>query len=285
MRLSFYTYSYTDKLKMPVRDCLARIAKTGYAGIDVSGTNGPSDDPRSFDKDLRTLTRRTADDLKLKIEAVTTHAQLADSLGDPQKRPLDLNGSVDLAVELGAPVVTFHMGGYREGASRDEQWKRVVAAIRSAADYGAARHVRLAVDGIWPVWVDSSPDELARMFDAVDSPNFGVNLDPSYLTLMEVDPVAFTRRFPQRIFHAHLKDHKLEGYESQNGVKYPKWTHLMPGKGEMDYARVFKALDEIKFTGAAAVECFTDMKFEEACDGGYVDMVAAARKGGATFER
>ena len=32
MRLSFYTYSYTDKLKMPTDMCLERIAQIGYAG-------------------------------------------------------------------------------------------------------------------------------------------------------------------------------------------------------------------------------------------------------------
>ena len=47
MRLGFYTYSYTDRQRMPIGQCLERIARTGYSGIDVSGTDGPSADPRS----------------------------------------------------------------------------------------------------------------------------------------------------------------------------------------------------------------------------------------------
>jgi sugar phosphate isomerase/epimerase len=286
MRLSFYTYSYTDRLKMSVADCHERIAKTGYQGIDVSGTNGNSEDPKSFDAERRKLTRQTAENLKVRVEAVITHAGLTDSLMGGKHKPLDLNGTIDLAVEVGADVVTFHMGGYHDGISREAEWKRTVGVLKAAADYGAARHVRLAVDGIWLTWIVNSPDELARLFDDVGSPTFGVNLDPSYLTLMGIDPVTFTKRFPNRIFHAHLKDFKREGRQEIAGVKnYPKWTELIPGTGEMDYSRVFKALGEIKFNGAAAVECFTNMKFEEACDQGYANMVAAAKKGGVKFER
>ena len=40
MRLAFYTYSYTDRLKLSIADCFARIAKTRYAGIDESSTFG-----------------------------------------------------------------------------------------------------------------------------------------------------------------------------------------------------------------------------------------------------
>jgi len=275
MRLGFYTYSYTDRERMPVGPCLERIARTGYSGIDVSGTDGPSADPKSVSPELRRLTRQTAERLGLRIEAVITHAQLADSLVDPMKKPLDLAGTVDLAVDLGSNVVTFHMGGYPPGVPRDDFWRTIVAHIRRAADYAAGRHVALAVDGIWPVWVDNSPDALERLFHDVGSPNFGVNFDPSYLVLMDVDPAGFVKRFPKRIVHAHLKDHV---------GKYPNWTHLIPGRGGMDYAAVFAALDRIKFAGSCAVECFTTMKFEEACDEGFAAMTTAARKVGVRFD-
>ena len=148
MRLSFYTYSYTDRLKMPIEPCLERIAKAGYSGIDVSGTNGPSEDPRSFDVERRNLTQRITEKLNLRVEAVITHAQLTDTLVDPNRKPLDLKGTVDLAQHINSPVVTFHMGGYHKGVARDKLWRQVVDAIRDAADYGMARHVSLAPNNL-----------------------------------------------------------------------------------------------------------------------------------------
>ncbi len=276
MRLSFYTYSYTDRLKMPIVPCLERIARAGYSGIDVSGTNGNSADPRSFDASRRKLTRRTAERLKLRLEAVITHAGLTDSLADSKQKPLDLVGTVDLAADLGATVVTFHMGGYHEGIDRKKEWNNAVVAIRKAAEHGESKHIKIAVDGIWPVWINDSPDTQQRLFDEVDSEHFGINFDPCYLTLMGVDPVKFARRFAKRIVHSHLKDHK---------GKYPKWTHLLPGRGVLAYDRIFRGLKEAGFRESASVECFTNMKFETACDECHASMVKAAKAGGVVFSR
>jgi sugar phosphate isomerase/epimerase len=275
LRLGFYTYSYTDRLRMPVETCLKQIARAGYSGIDISGTDGPSTNPKSVTPDLRRLTRRTAERLGLQVEAVITHAPLSDSLVDREKDPLDLEGTVDLAVDVGADVVTFHMGGYPAGVEREEFWDGVVARIRDAAEYAAARRIFLAVDGIWPDWVDDSPDTLERLFQDVGSPVFGVNFDPCYLVLMGIDPAGFARRFAKRIVHAHLKDHV---------GRYPNWTHLIPGRGDMNYANVLAALHEIRFSRSCAVECFTNMPFAEACDDGHRAMTAAAQKAGARFE-
>ena len=161
------------------------------------------------------------------------------------------------------------MGGTPEGASRKALWKQVVETLRRAADYAAARHVAIAVDGIWPVWLVDSPDALQQLFDDVDHQGIGVNLDPSYLTLMGVAPAKFVDRFHKQIVHAHLKDH--------DGA-YPKWTHHIPGEGDMDYAPVLAALRRRNFDGSLSVECFTNMKFEEACDTGFAAMTKAAKE-------
>ena len=147
MRLAFYTYSYTDRLSMPLGPALEKIAATGYDGIDISGTHGPSADPRSVTPELRAQTRSTAERLGLTIEAVITHANLADSLFTDE--PLDLKGSVDLAVDVGAPLVVFHMGGPKgDSGQRAEAWRRVVAYLQDALAYAEPRNVQLAVDGV-----------------------------------------------------------------------------------------------------------------------------------------
>ena len=58
MRLAFYTYSYTDRLGMPLELALEKLAVAGYDGIDISGTHGPSADPLSVTSDLRRRGRR-----------------------------------------------------------------------------------------------------------------------------------------------------------------------------------------------------------------------------------
>jgi sugar phosphate isomerase/epimerase len=275
MRLAFYTYSYTDRLKLSIPDCFARIAKTGYAGIDESSTFGAAVNSDSVNAERRKQIRETARQHQLRIEAIVTHAELTASLGT--KEPLDLKGAIDLAADLGGDVATFHLGGARKDVPERELWQRTVAAIKAAADHGDSKHVALAIDlGIWPPWIVKTSDDLARLFDDVGSESFGVNFDPSYLAITGIDPVPFVQRFGPRIRHVHLKDHI---------GKYPDWRHRIPGQGEFDYVPVIQALAKAKFAGALAVECFTDMKFEEACDAGYAAMAKAFEKAGVRMTR
>ncbi len=265
MRLVFYTYSYTDRLDLPIHETFARIAQTGYCGIDESSTYGKHLNPDSVSDERRKLIRESAKKNKLRVEAIVTHGDLTTSLFADEK--LDLAAAVDLAADLGGDVVTFHLGGSVDGVSDDEVWKKTVAEIKQASDYGDTKHVRLAIDcGPWPVWIVKNNDDLAKLFDAVGSKSFGVNFDPCYLAVAGIDPIDFVRRFGDRIRHVHLKDHT---------GRYPKFDHKIPGQGELDYVPLIKALAQAKFRDALAIECFTDMKLEEACDVGYATLKKA----------
>ncbi len=259
MKLAFYTYSYTDRLNMPIIAALEQIAATGYDGIDISGTHGNSADPRSVTTQIRQETRSAATRLGLSVEAIITHATLTDSLFT--EAPLDLRGSVDLAVDVGAPVVVFHMGGsVDDAAKRAETWKRVVDYLKRALDYAAARQVKLAVDGVWKGWIVETPEAFLELSQAVNHPSFGINFDPCYLTLLGFDPVQVAQMWRGHIVHGHLKDH-IGGQ--------PEWEHKIPGQGEIDYARVVEGLHDIGFDAAISIETFTTMDFEEACLVGY----------------
>jgi len=259
VRLAFYTYSYTDRLDMPIEGALEKIAATDYDGIDISGTHGQTADPHSVTPDLREQTRATADRLGLTIEAIITHATLADSLFTDT--PLDLAGSVDLATEVGAPLVVFHMGGPKnDDAKRKDAWTRVVDYLKRSLEHAEQQGVRLAVDGVWKDWLVETPDSFLQLHGEVNHPLFGINYDPCYLTLLGLDPSEVAEQWVDRIFHAHLKDHV---------GTYPDWEHRIPGQGDVDYLRVIQTLREIHFSEAISIETFTDMDFNASCEEGY----------------
>lgn len=270
MRLVFYTYSYTDRLNLPIDDTLARVAQTGYCGIDESSTFGKHLNSSSVSAQRRAEIRAAAAKHRLRIEAIVTHGDLTTSLYADEK--LDLRASIDLAADLGGDVVTFHLGGSVAGISDQEVWKKTVQEIQQAADYGDRKHVRLAIDcGPWPVWIVKHNDDLAKLFADVGSKSFGVNFDPCYLAVAGIDSVGFVARFGDRIRHAHLKDHR---------GRYPDFQHRIPGKGELDYVSLIKALKQAKFQDALAIECFIDMPLVEACDIGFATLKEAFDKAG-----
>ena len=175
---------------------------------------------------------------------------------------------VDLAIDVGAPLVVFHMGGPNDDAKRT--WSRVVDYLERSLDYAGDRGVRLAVDGVWKDWIAETPESFLRLHDDIGSPSFGINFDPCYLMLLGLDPVEVAHMWKERILHAHLKDHV---------GAYPEWEHRIPGQGDVDYPRVVQALDEIGFEAAISIETFTTMDFDEACAGGYTALAPAVGKG------
>ena len=99
--------------------------------------------------------------------------------------------------------------------------------------------------------------------DALDGrPEFGFTLDPSHLHWIGVDPVEFVRRFPDRIFHVHIKDCvvRLNGRTSlfcsylPYGDARRGWDVRSPGRGGVDWEAVIRALNEAGYDGALAVE-------------------------------
>ena len=93
-------------------------------------------------------------------------------------------------------------------------------------------------------------------------PAFGFNFDPSHLVWQMVDPVKFIRRFPDRIFHVHMKDAALQ-LDGENGIlgshlpfgDYRRgWEFRSLGRGDVDFEEIVRALNDINYQGPLSVE-------------------------------
>jgi sugar phosphate isomerase/epimerase len=91
---------------------------------------------------------------------------------------------------------------------------------------------------------------------------FGFTFDPSHLHWQGVDPVQFVRRFPDRIYHVHIKDVALtlNGRSSLLNSLLPSgdprrgWDFRSPGHGGIDWEGLIRALNEIGYEGSLSVE-------------------------------
>jgi sugar phosphate isomerase/epimerase len=107
---------------------------------------------------------------------------------------------------------------------------------------------------------------------------FGFTFDPSHLHWQGVDPVEFLRRFPDRIYHVHIKDialclngrSGLLGSCLGKGDRRRGWEFRAPGHGGLDWEAIIRALNQIHYDGPLCVE-FSDPGMqrdagaEEAC--------------------
>lgn len=93
-------------------------------------------------------------------------------------------------------------------------------------------------------------------------PEFGFNFDPSHLHWQGIDPVAFLRAFPDRIYHVHVKDAivKLDGKSgiiaSHLNFGDPRrgWDFRSPGRGGVNFEEIIRALNDIGYDGPLSVE-------------------------------
>lgn len=102
-----------------------------------------------------------------------------------------------------------------------------------------------------------------RTLDAIGGrQSFGFNFDPSHLHWQGVDSVRFIRAFPDRIFHVHVKDctQTLDGESSilashlSFGDPRRGWDFRSPGRGDINFEEIIRALNQIGYDGPLSVE-------------------------------
>ncbi|MGD2146610.1 MAG: sugar phosphate isomerase/epimerase family protein [Anaerolineae bacterium] len=102
-----------------------------------------------------------------------------------------------------------------------------------------------------------------RALDAIDDhPHFGFNFDPSHFIHQFIDPVFFLDEFPDRIFHMHVKDSRvqLNGRNSilsshlDFGDPRRGWDFVSPGRGDVKWDRIVRALNRIGYQGPLSIE-------------------------------
>lgn len=107
---------------------------------------------------------------------------------------------------------------------------------------------------------------------------FGFTFDPSHFHWQGIDPAEFVKRFPERIYHVHVKDiaMTLNGRTGVLNAYQPYgdprrgWEFRAPGHGGIDWESIVRALNAIHYEGPLSVEWSDagmdrDHGAEEAC--------------------
>lgn len=136
-----------------------------------------------------------------------------------------------------------------------ERWKPIFDAFQEqGVKFGLEVHpTEIAYDII----------TMERALEAVDHhPAFGANFDPSHLIHQFVDPVEFINAFPDRIYHAHIKDSRVQltGRNSilsshlDFGDPRRGWDFVSPGHGDVKLDPIVRALNRIGYDGPLSIE-------------------------------
>lgn len=142
--------------------------------------------------------------------------------------------------------------GYRDFADR---WLPILDVFR-------AEGVKFALE-VHPTEIAYDIITARRALEAVGHhPNFGFNFDPSHFVHQFVNPVHFITEFPDRIFHMHVKDSRLQ-LDGRNSILAshldfgdPRrgWDFVSPGRGDVKWDSIIRALNRIGYRGPLSIE-------------------------------
>ncbi len=181
---------------------------------------------------------------------------------------------IDAAADLGVGVVNSFVG--RDPAlSVEANWPRFLEVWRPLVARAEARGVRIGIENCpmlftadeWPGGKNlaTTPAIWRRMFEAIPSPSFGLNYDPSHFVWQQVDYLAPLAEFRDRLVHIHAKDARVDrrSLDDHGVLAYPKLWHTpkLPGMGEVRWGAFFGALADAGYDGHVAVEV-EDRAFE-----------------------
>ncbi len=279
MKLGFVSAIFPD---LTLDEVLGFAAQAGYSSVEVMCWP-----PGKAERRYAGVTHLDVDQLDAGLvrELVAKHGVAISALGyypnalaadraEAEAAVAHLHRVIDTAAELHLGVVNSFVG--RDPALTVEaNWPRFLETWRPIIEHAEAEGVRVGIENCpmlfgpdeWPGGKNlaTSPPIWRRMFEAIPSPCFGLNYDPSHLHFQGMDYLAPLVEFRDRIFHAHAKDVRVDrkALEEHGVLAYPKLWHTpkLPGLGEIRWGAFLGTLAEAGYDGHVAVEV-EDRAFE-----------------------
>ena len=211
------------------------LAMAGYDGIEISAIDGMSrhlvlENRREIAPQIRRLAR----DYQLELLA----------LEQPSRDPDLMESAFHAAVEIGIPIINCGPGGV---ADDESTYARVLdelgALVKMAERYG----VTLCVKAHVGQYVHNTPTSL-RILKDIQSPFFGLDMDPSHIHRADENPVEAVAAVVSRVKHVHIRDCKGR----QQGPGAPK--EQTNGRGDIDLVGYVRVLHEHGYEGPLNLE-------------------------------
>ena len=196
---------------------------------------------------------------------------------DPVKGPAaveHLYKLIDASAKLNVNMVTTFIG--RDSKKTVEENMELVKEIwPPIIRYAEQQGVKIAIENCpmlftkdeWPGGQNlmTTPANWRKILEILDSPNFGINYDPSHFVWQMIDYIKPIYEFKDKIFHVHYKDIKLypDKLQEVGTMGYPLqyMSPKLPGLGDVDWGKYVSALTDIGYDGYTCIE-IEDKAFE-----------------------
>jgi len=249
MKYSISNWIYGDE---PLRETFKRLKRYGYDGVELMG------EPRLYRvAEIHGLCREFGLHV-LSIAGIYPWPTEERDLANPDPRVREravnyLGECVDLASGVGAPLIivvpsavakTSPVGQFESEeewvAAAEREWNYAVESVKTAAAYAEQEGILLAVEPInrYETFLVNTVDQGLRFVSEVGSSAVKLHLDTFHMNIEEKDPAEAIRKAGELLVNLHIADSNRQAV----------------GYGHTDFEAIMKALKEIDYQGALALE-------------------------------
>ncbi len=222
---------------------LETVARAGLQSVELLGehTGWSAEDIRRF--------RHTAESFRLRIDVIGANPhwrEKAVSMVDPGQRDgllAEVRKNIEVALELGAPMLVLMAGLAVDGLSHDQQIENLVASCRQCGDLAAEAGVGLLVEPL----------------NNRDEPGFFLNSCVEGLEVVKRAGHPHVRLLFD-LYHEQVQSGNLIA-TIENAAPYVAVFHVAdnpgrhePGTGEIYFPNVYRAIRDVDFDGYIAME-------------------------------
>jgi len=243
--------------------CISEMALAGFTGCEV-GNKYPRD-VKVLKKalELRNMSIASAwfssylttKPLNETVEAFKEFRDFLHAMGADRINVAEQGHSVQGMVDV--PVLS------KKAVYTADEWKKLTTGLDTLGKLAADKGMKLCYHHHMGTGVQTTA-EIDRLMENTDPGYVHLLYDTGHLVYSGEDPEAILKKYVKRIQHVHLKDIRKDVYEKVkagdssflNAVKAGVFT--VPGDGMIDFAPLFKVLEQSGYEGWYIVEAEQD---------------------------
>ena len=256
INLAFSTNAFK---KNTLEQAIEAIASIGYRGVELM-----ADVPHAYPPDMPVGKRAAVKELirsrgmsVSNVNAFTLFALgdtyhptwIEDDLKQRELRVIHTLACVELAREFASATMSLQPGGpmIGTGMSRRVAGERFAEGLSKVLPVAQEYGLVLAIEPEPGLFIETAQEYLEfKNHYFKDEKLVRMNCDVGHLYCVGEDPADVIRAMPEQVAHVHLED------IGANRVH----QHLTPGKGAIDFGSIFKALEDVAYTGWVTVELY-----------------------------
>ncbi len=232
------------------------IAMAGYDGVELSAIDGMSN-------------HLVLNSWKELVAPIKEYSRAFDlellAMEQPSQDLATMEAAFQAASEIGIPIINCGPGGT---TGDEESLRKSIDSLGVLSDLAGKYGVTLCVKAHVGSAIYNTETTL-KIMDAISSPHFGIDMDPSHIHRAGENPVEALGAVVHRVKHVHIRDCKGR----QQGPGKPEFQ--ANGRGDIDLIGYIGVLAKFGYSGPIDLEIIgaKEYSLEQCCT------IAAESKG------